>query len=248
MQGPSHLIISWFTAEAAGLKSPRGRRIVALSGLAPDIDVLAYLGGIVYFGFDKELAFEHVWQVVHHRYTHGLGFILLTGIIAFIVASRGIRPGELAYRQAAGVAVLSMITSMVHIFCDVVGGGPTWPVYPLWPVSDFDWAVSWSWTLADWPNTVILFSCLFGMMLYAKISGYSPMESINYDLDRWFVTVIQHGSSISPDKAHNAELTSASSRRIMRIRVIIYLFLVLLIIAVLVPLGFQTDQLNFPRF
>ena len=38
----------------------------------------------------KKLAFEHVWQVVHHRYTHGLGFVLMTGIIAFIVASRGI--------------------------------------------------------------------------------------------------------------------------------------------------------------
>lgn len=248
MQGPSHLIISWFAAEAAGLKSPRDRRIVALSGLAPDIDVLAYLGGIVYFGFDKNLAFEHVWQIVHHRYTHGLGFILLTGIIAFIVASRGTRPGELAYRQAAGVAILSMITSMVHVFCDVVGGGPTWPVYPLWPISDFGWAVSWSWSLADWPNTVILFSCLIGMMLYAKISGCSPMESINYNLDRWFVTIIQRGSSISSDEVHNAEFISARNRRMMRIRVFIYLFLVLLIIAVFTPLGFQTDQLNLPQF
>jgi len=248
VQGPSHLIISWFAAEAAGLKSPRDRRIVALSGLAPDIDVLAYLGGIVYFGFDKNLAFEHVWQIVHHRYTHGLGFILLTGIIAFIVASRGTRPGELAYRQAAGVAILSMITSMVHVFCDVVGGGPTWPVYPLWPISDFGWAVSWSWTLADWPNTVILFSCLIGMMLYAKISGCSPMESINYNLDRWFVTIIQRGSSISSDEVHNAEFISARNRRMMRIRVFIYLFLVLLIIAVFTPLGFQTDQLNLPQF
>lgn len=248
MQGPSHLIISWFAAEAAGLKSPRDRRIVALSGLASDIDVLAYLGGIIYFGFDKELAFEHVWQVLHHRYTHGLGFVLLTGIIAFIVASRGTRPGALAYRQVAGVAVLSMIASMVHVFCDVVGGGPTWPVYPLWPVWDFGWAASWSWTLADWPNTVILFSCLVGMMLYAKTSGCSPMESINYNLDRWFVTIIQHGSSISPDEAHNAKLTSARSRRRMRIRAFIYLFVILLIIAVFAPLGFQTDQLNLPQF
>ncbi len=250
MQGPSHLIISWFAAKAAGLESPRDRRIVALSGLAPDVDVLAYLGGIVYFGFDKDLAFEHVWEVVHHRYTHGLGFVLLTGIVAFLVASRGTRPGEPAYRQAVSVAVLSMIASMVHVFCDVVGGGPTWPVYPLWPLSDFGWAASWSWTLADWPNTVILFSCLIGMMLYAKASGCSPMESINYSLDRWFVTIIQHGSSISvsPDEAHHAKLHSERSRRMVRIRVLVYLFVVLLIVAVLAPLGFQTDQLILPRF
>jgi hypothetical protein len=74
MHGPSHLLISWFVAEAHGLDSPRDRRIVGLSGLAPDIDVLAYAGAIVYYGFDKDLAFENVRQVVHHRYTYGLGF------------------------------------------------------------------------------------------------------------------------------------------------------------------------------
>ncbi len=60
MQAPSHLIISWFVAEACGIQSSRDRRIVALSGLAPDIDSLAYVGAIVYFRFDKDLAFEHV--------------------------------------------------------------------------------------------------------------------------------------------------------------------------------------------
>ena len=74
------------------------------------------------------------------------------------------------------------------------------------------------------------------------------MESINYNFDRWFVAIIQRGSSISPDEELNAELTSARSRRIMRIRVFIYLFLVLLIIAVFAPLGFQADQLNLPQF
>ncbi len=248
MHGPSHLLISWFAAEAAGLRSSRDRRIVALSGLAPDIDVLAYLGAIVYFGLDKELAFEHVWQVVHHRYTHGLGFVLLTGIVTFIVASRGTMPSEMALRRAAGVAVLSMIASIVHVFCDVVGGGPTWPVYPLWPVSDFSWAVNWSWTLADWPNTVILFMCLAGMMLYAKKSGHSAMESLNYKLDRWFVTIIQHGSSVTPNDPHSVEGASAIRKGQIRIRVFVYLSLVVLIIAVLAPLGFQTDQLNLPRF
>ncbi len=34
------------------------------------------------------LAFEHLWEVVQHRYTHGLGFVVPTGITAFLVASR----------------------------------------------------------------------------------------------------------------------------------------------------------------
>ena len=248
MHGPSHLLISWFGAEAAGVASARDRRIVALSGLAPDIDVLAYLGGIVYFGFDKELALEHVWQVVHHRYTHGLGFTLLTGCIAFIIASRGTQMEQRAYRRAGGVALLSMAASMVHVFCDVVGGGPNWPVYPVWPVSDLAWAVDWSWTLADWPNTVILFLCLAGMMLYAKKSGHSPLESINYNLDRWFVTIIQTGSSAPAGNPQHLEQASIIGGGLTCSRLIIYCFLALLIIVVLAPLGFQIDQLNLPRF
>ena len=173
---------------------------------------------------------------------------MLTGIIAFIVASRGVQPGTPAYRRAVGVAALSMIASIVHVFCDVVGGGPSWPVYPLWPFSDFGWAVSWSWTLADWPNTVILFSCLAGTMLYAKVSGYSPMEAINYKLDRWFVTVIQQGSSISGEHQRDAEFPSANRKKPVRIRVLVYLLLLLLIVAVLAPLAVHDGQLNLPQF
>ena len=248
MQGPSHLIISWFVAEAAGLKSPGDRRIVALSGLVPDIDVLAYLGAIIYFGFDKDLAFEHVWQVIHHRYTHGLGFALLTGIIAFIIASRGVNPEDLTYRRAIRVAVLSAAVSVIHIFCDVVGSGPTWPVYPFWPISDFAWAVSWSWPLSAWPNTLILFSGLAGMVWYAKLSGHSPLEAINYKLDRWFVTIIQHGSSRPYDEIQDPEVIAAGVRAVVRTRILIYVLLLLVIVAVLAPLGFQTDQLNLLRF
>ena len=235
MQGPSHLIVTWFAAEAAGLDSPRDRRIVALSGLAPDIDVLAYVGGIVYFGFDKDLAFEHVWEVFHHRYTHGLGFVLLTGIVSYLLVRPG--AGKEGNRRAVAVAALSMAASMIHVFCDVVGGGPTWPVYPLWPISDFGWAVGWSWTLADWPNNLILFSCLAGMMVYGRLSGRSPLEAINYDLDRWFVKVAQQGSDTPGLQAGGVERQAIAGSGSTRLRIIIYLAVALLILAVLIPLG-----------
>ena len=48
----------------------------------PDFDVVAYVGAILWYGFDKDKAFENVWQVVHHRYTHGLAFVLVTAIVA----------------------------------------------------------------------------------------------------------------------------------------------------------------------
>ena len=170
MQGPSHLMLSWFFADASRLDSANDRRIVAWSGLAPDIDVLAYVGAILWYRLDKDLAFENVWRVVHHRYTHNLTFVLLTGIVACLLASRFIAARGGPARSVDGarvwrVAMLSMLASALHNFCDIVGGGPTWPVYPLWPLSDFGWTANWSWTLSEWPNTVILFSCLAGTML-----------------------------------------------------------------------------------
>jgi len=245
MQGPSHLMISWFFADASRLDSANERRIVAWSGLAPDIDVLAYGGAILWYGLDKDLAFENVWKVVHHRYTHGLTFVLLTGIVAWLLASRFAmsRGGAGAAESAAGarawrVALLAMLASALHNFCDIVGGGPTWPVYPLWPLSDFGWTASWSWPLSEWPNTVILFSCLAATMLYAKFGARSPVELFGSGADRWFAGVVQQGSD-RPGAAARPDEAAARTR--VPLRLIIWVLVVLVTIAVLAPLGFRPD-------
>jgi len=62
MQGPSHSSSAGSSPNASGLDTPRERRIVAWSGLAPDADVVAYLGALVWYGFDKEAAFENVLE------------------------------------------------------------------------------------------------------------------------------------------------------------------------------------------
>jgi len=207
--------------------------------------VLAYGGAILWYGLDKDLAFENVWKVVHHRYTHGLTFVLLTGIVAWLLASRFAksRGGAGAAESAAGarawrVALLAMLASALHNFCDIVGGGPTWPVYPLWPLSDFGWTASWSWPLSEWPNTVILFSCLAATMLYAKFGARSPVELFGSNADRWFAGVIQQGSD-RPGAA--ARPDAAAARRRVPLRLIIWVLVVLVTIAVLAPLGFRPD-------
>jgi membrane-bound metal-dependent hydrolase YbcI (DUF457 family) len=212
MQGPSHLMLSWFFADASRLDSVNERRIVAWAGLAPDIDVLAYVGAILWYGLDKDLAFENVWKVVHHRYTHNLTFVLLTGMVARLLASRFaiFRLGAGAAVSAADprarrVALLSMLASALHNFCDIVGGGSTWPVYPLWPLSEFGWTASWSWPLSEWSNTVILFSCLAATMLYAKFAGRSPVELFGGRTNRWFAGIVQQGSDRSGAAAKPGE-------------------------------------------
>jgi len=210
VQGPSHLLVSWYFAEAAALSTPRERRIVAWAGFAPDVDVLAYIGALAYYRLDKDLAFENVWQVVHHRYTHGLGFVLLTGVVAFC----------LARSRRWLVACLAMLASAIHNFLDLVAGGPTWPVYPLWPLSDRPWSASWSWTIGEWPNIVILFACLAGMLLYARLAGRSPFECFGDRADAWLVRTVRNETAAAPGK----------------LRWAIWAGLLLLVIGVLAPL------------
>lgn len=179
-------MLSWYLAEGVGVESPRDRRIVAWAGFAPDFDVIAYIAALAWYGFDKDRAFENVWQVVHHRYTHGLGYVLLTGVVAWLLATPG--PAR------ARVAVLAVLASAVHNFLDVVAGGPTWPIYPYWPLSDANWGVPWSWTIAEWPNQVVLFACLAGMLAYARAAGRSPMECFGDRADAWLVRVVRQPS------------------------------------------------------
>lgn len=221
MQGPSHLLVSWYFADAAGLDSPRERSIVAWAGLAPDVDVLAYAGAIAYYGFDKDLAFENVWRVVHHRYTHGLAFVLALGVAAWLLARPGTR---------ARVALLAMAAAALHNFLDLVLGGPTWPIYPAWPASDFGWAASWSWTIGEWPNHLVLFACLAGIFLYAGIAGRSPVEAFGSGAERWFVSTVRG----------ERRAAAAGARR--RLRVLIWIALIALVAAVLAPLGFDPGR------
>jgi hypothetical protein len=218
MQGPSHLLVSWYFADAAGVETPRDRRVVAWAGLAPDIDVLAYVGAILYYRLDQNLAFENVWRVVHHRYTHGLAFVLLTGVIAWALASTG--------AARLRIAMLAMAASVLHMFCDIVAGGPTWPVYPLWPVSDLGFSAAWSWTIGEWPNLAILFACLAGMFAYAKFGTRSPLECFGDRVDAWFVRIATQTARPVEQKGDG-------------LRWIIWAAVVLGAIAILAPLGFR---------
>lgn len=225
MHGPSHLLLGWFIGEGGGLERPRHRRLVAWAGFAPDLDVLAYLGAIVWFGFDKDRAFGEVWRVIHHRYTHGLGFILLVGIIMYLLARRDGGAGA-----ARRVGCLSVVAGVVHLFGDLVAGGAEWPIYPYWPLSDLAWSQASSYSLAQWPNTVILAGLLVAMIAYPRYTGRSPMEVFHYGLDRGFVAIC-HQPLLGGDVTLNSGRT----------RWLIYGLLLLVVLAILAPLGFSLE-------
>lgn len=218
MQGPSHLALSWFLADASGLERPRERRIVAWAGFAPDVDVLAYVGAIAWYKGDKDAAYENVWKVVHHVYTHNLAFVLVVGALSWWLAR-----GEARARMR--VAAFAMLACALHNFLDLAGGGPTWHIYPLWPASGFAWSVPWSWTIGEWPNIVVLVACLAGTLAYARVAGRSPLECFGDRADRWLVTVVRQGA--------------VRSSRSARARWVIWAAVVIATVAILAPLGFN---------
>lgn len=207
MQGPSHLILGWFIGEACGLPTPRLRRIVALAGLASDLDVLAFIGAYFYTGLDLDRAFVYGHQAVHHRYTHGVGFVLLAGLVSWLyILARGpggadALAGPLPRRGplAAKAGLLAAVAATVHIFCDLIGSGYDWPIYPLWPLSNLCWGLSWSWTLGEWPNMAMMWFLLAAALLYGRRVGHSFAESINYRMDRWMVRILRTGTDKSPE-------------------------------------------------
>lgn len=115
-----------------------------------------------------------------------------------------------------------MVAAAIHNFFDIVAGGPTWPVYPLWPLSDLAWTASWSWTIGEWPNVAILFACLAGMLLYAKFAARSPLECFGERADAWLARTVRGG---------------APQARGGMLRWLIWAAILIVVIAVLAPLG-----------
>jgi hypothetical protein len=201
VQGACHLILGWSIGEAAGLPTARLRRLVGLSGLMCDIDSLAYAGAMVFYGFDLDRASE-VHGAIHHKYTHGVGFVVaMAAMMAAYVLLRG--PGTRAdgvpapkrWLGALAVGGLSLVAGVVHLFSDLIGSGRDWPLSPYWPFSDATWVLHWSWRLDEWPNFVLFWILLVGVLLYGRYAGRSPIECIHYGLDRRIIRALQTGKS-----------------------------------------------------
>jgi hypothetical protein len=141
-----HAELSWLAA--LKVSSLCDRRLIVFSGIAPDIDGLTILAGNEAYGH---------W---HHLVFHGFFSALLTAGICAIFAERKL--------LVAGMALLAF---HLHLFCDLLGSGPGWPIAYFWPLSDHFYGWEGGWELVSWQNTVIgmvvTLTCL-GAALFAR--------------------------------------------------------------------------------
>ena len=172
-----HLFLSWLLPWRA-LPERRDRILVALAGIAPDIDapILFVMGG-------KQAFIEY-----HHRYTHHFAG-------AALAAGAGLAFGKSRWK-AAGFATLAWCG---HLLLDLVGAGElnedgtcAYPLPLLWPFSarPFD-TFPFAWPLASWQNAVVMVFAMALMVVTALRANRTVVEVVSLRADGAVVGVLR---------------------------------------------------------
>jgi membrane-bound metal-dependent hydrolase YbcI (DUF457 family) len=179
----THFLAGWVAFEAH-FPSRRDKAIVALAGVAPDLDGLGMLVDLANDALGRP---ETTYYLEYHRVlTHGLPAALAFAAIAAALGTRRLR---------VGVATFAAVH--LHLLCDFVGSrGSTaedlWPIHYLAPLSaspTFVW--SHQWPLVGWQNFAITAVLMFLTMRRAARSGQSPVGLVSPRADAAFVAVMR---------------------------------------------------------
>ena len=177
-----HLFASWLLPWTS-LAERRDRILVAVAGIAPDVDapLLLLWGG-------KEAFIEY-----HHDFTHNVAGAALAAAAGFALG-----------RNRGRTAAFAAAAWLLHLFCDMAGAGErkedgtfAYTVPLLWPFSarEFD-PFPWAWPLASWQNALIMGALLVLVGRMGAVHGRTVVEifsvrgdktvSDTYLLRRWF--------------------------------------------------------------
>jgi inner membrane protein len=180
----SHLLASWTMADLARLDR-RGRALVTLCGVLPDLDGL----GVLIDTGNRILGRPGEWTnygLYHHALLHGLPAAVAIPAIAALFARRRLK-----------VFLVGFAAVHFHLLCDLVGSrGPDptdiWPISYLAPFSDrltLEWAGQWP--LNAWPNIAFTIA-LLGYAFYRAVrSGYSPVGLFSARADAAFAATVR---------------------------------------------------------
>ena len=135
----THIGLAWIVA-SLGRRSARDRWLITLAGVLPDFDGVGFLWS------------EDAYVAAHRAVGHGLVFV-----VVWIALT-------LAYAERRGsAAVLVLVGFHLHLLLDLVGTGGL-PIRYFWPFSERGWSYAGRWTLASWPNAVVMILTLLGVL------------------------------------------------------------------------------------
>lgn len=162
-----HAELSWLGTQR--LADRRDRILVTLGGVLPDLDGLTLLAG------------EELYGRWHHVLTHGIFSALAISMVLALFAKRKL-----------AVFGLALAAFHLHLFCDLLGSGPGWPIHYLWPLSNEEQLWSGQWNLASWQNTVIGMAATFAVLACALRYGRTAVEIFSLKTDAKVVAALRN--------------------------------------------------------
>ena len=135
----THVGLGWIVA-SLGRRSRGDRWLITLAGVLPDLDGAGILWS------------THAYASLHRAAGHGLVFAVTWTALTLWLADR-----------RWGAAALATVSLHAHLVLDLVGTGGL-PIRYFWPVSDWGASYAGRWTLASWPNVVVMTVTLLGVL------------------------------------------------------------------------------------
>lgn len=182
MSPVTHFLISWSVALSANDLERRERAMIAVAGIAPDIDGFGYPVEVLTRNSENPLLW---FSDYHHVLAHNIVFcgILAAGAYA------------LAKNRRLLTMALVFLTSNLHLICDILGSkgpdGHQWPVPYFAPFVSQGYVWSQQWPLASWQNMVVTVIAM-GITLYASWRyAVSPLEIVSQKVNDGFVGILR---------------------------------------------------------
>lgn len=168
-----HAELSWLGAQK--LASRRDRLLVTLGGVLPDLDGLTLLAG------------EDLYGQWHHVLTHGfLSAVVISGALALFATRR------------LAVFLLAFGAFHLHLFCDLLGSGPGWPIFYFWPLNRTQWFWDGQWDLASWQNTLVGLAATLAVLACAVPFNRTAVELFSLKTDAKVVEAIRRRFGKAP--------------------------------------------------
>jgi hypothetical protein len=177
------LLASWIVAVKT-TDNLRDRRLVALAGVAPDLDGLGMILDIATGRFANNKLFYY--PEYHHWLTHGLPAALVCAVVLAVLG-----------RRRWQVFWLSLLMFHLHLLFDLLGSrgpdkGDLWAIYYFGPISQNPmWTWKHQWRLDGWQNTVLTLVLFVWALWLAIRHGDSFIGVFNHRWDKVFVEVLR---------------------------------------------------------
>lgn len=166
----AHLLFSWLVGVNL-FNARRERALVAIAGVAPDLDGLGLI-------VDKVSGTTNYFFQYHHY----LGHSVFSAIIIASIAAAFAKVQKLTVWFAAFFVV------HLHLLCDIAGSkgpdGNQWPIHYLYPLNPY-YSISWAhqWELNAWQNILTMVLLLFVSCYYAATKRITFLEVFSYRLN-----------------------------------------------------------------